>query len=118
MSDDVVKPFPGLPANPLQVEPLHDHSVCSHDAIRIDRLERRVTCAKCARVLDPFNYLETNARTIQMAWEHHRQVTNQVREIGERIHAMKKEEARLRAKLKRLQDKDGAITIMRGRERL
>ena len=69
-------------------------------------------------VLDPFNYLETNARTIQMAWEHHRQVTNQVREIGERIHAMKKEEARLRAKLKRLQDKDGAITIMRGRERL
>ena len=117
-SADVVRAFPGLPVNPLQVEPLHDHNYCRHDAIRIIRHERQVVCAQCGRVLDPFAYLETNARTIQQAWESHRHVEARVRELGERLHAMKKEEQRLRAKLKRLQDKDGEVTIMRNRERL
>jgi hypothetical protein len=117
-SGEVVHAFPGLPINPLQVEPLHDHNYCHHDAIRIIRHERQIVCAQCARVLDPFAYLETNARTIQQAWESHRQVSNQVRELGERLHAMKKEEARLRAKLKRLQEKDGDVTVIRGRDRL
>lgn len=117
-TDDVVKAFPGLPINPLQVEPLYDHAYCGHEAIRIIRKDRAVICAKCNRVLDPFNYLEKNAQTIQMAWESHRQVEGKVRELSERLHTMKKEEERLRAKIKRLQAKGCDTVIMRGRETL
>lgn len=117
MSDNVTK-FPGageLPDNPLQLAqpPI---GFCRHDAVVIDEHTRTITCSdpKCGAVLDAFDFLRTNARTVQMAWQRHRQVSQQAHEIAERVGVLKKEEQRLRAMLKRLQDKTGAIVDLRG----
>jgi hypothetical protein len=121
MSDDIIKAFPGhtLPENPLAIAPRHPE-YCSHEAVLLDQHNRTVICAnlKCGATLDPFSFLLSNARTIESAWSSYRQVQNQVKEVTERVHALKKEEQRLRAMLKRLQDKSGAVLTVRGKPTL
>jgi hypothetical protein len=103
MSDNVT-PIGGgaLPENPLQPAPRRD-GFCDHDALIVDAHERTVRCAnpKCGATIDPFGYLLHNARRIQQAWDMHKQVMRQVNEVNERVHALKKEEQRLRAMVKR-----------------
>lgn len=122
MSDDNVTALPGaagLPENPLQVAPRPLHW-CSHPAVIIDEHTRSIRCAdvKCGAVLDAFDYLRANAHTIQRAWDSHRQVMRQANEVAERVHHLKKEEQRLRAMVKRLQEKTGAVIAVRGKEGL
>ncbi|HKX42710.1 MAG TPA: hypothetical protein VJO99_16255, partial [Burkholderiaceae bacterium] len=76
------------------------------------------TCAntRCGATLDAFEFLRTNAHTIERAWLNYRQVSRQASEIAERVHVLKKEEARLRAMIKRLQDKSGAVLAVRGKD--
>lgn len=119
MSDDNVTPLPGaagLPENPLKPAERHPH-YCWHAAVIVDAHTRTVRCAdvKCGAVLDAFDYLHSNAMSIQRAWEAHRQVMRQVNEVTERVHQLKREEQRLRAMVKRLQDKTGAVLDVRGK---
>lgn len=47
----------------------------------------------------------SNAHTIQRAWSAYRQAMTQANEVAERVSVLKKEEQRLRAMVKRLQEK-------------
>lgn len=118
MTDNVTQ-FPGaeaLPENPLQLAP-RPPGWCRHDSVLLDEHTRTVRCAdpKCGAVLDPFDFLRSNARTIQSAWSAYAQTMRQANEVAERVHALKKEEQRLRAMVKRLQDKSGSVVNVRGR---
>ena len=119
MSDNV-KSFPGiheLPVNPLQVEPT-PYTYCGHAEVVLDEHNRVMTCANpsCGATLDPFNFLLGSAKTIQRAWDNYRHVSSEATQIAERVSVLKKEEARLRAMLKRLQDKGGVKVALRGKE--
>jgi cell shape-determining protein MreC len=117
MSDNV-RAFPGnseLPENPLQMTPPR-YGFCAHASIVLDDHTRSLSCSdpKCGAVLDPFDYLRQNASTLQRAWSNYRHVNAQAHEIAERVSVLKKEEQRLRAMLKRLQEKTGAVISTRG----
>jgi hypothetical protein len=116
MSDNVTA-FPGadgLPENPLQVAPRH-LGFCNHPSVILDEHDRTVRCAepKCGATLDAFDFLRSNARTIERAWASYRTVSREAEEVANRVHALKKEEARLRAQVKRLQDKTGSVLVVR-----
>lgn len=117
--DDNVKPFPGspdLPENNLQIDPGRRDGWCRHDAVVLDEHTRTVRCASptCGATLDPFGYLLTNACSIQRAWSRYGEVMRQADEIAKRVTVLKKEEQRLRAMIKRLQEKTGAVVTVRG----
>lgn len=99
------KPPPG--------KPMH----CDHSALRIDAHERAIACARCGQALDPFNYLLSNAVTLQRAWQDHSYVKRELSDIQDRITELKKEEKRLRAQVKRLGEKT-VIVDVRGKDRL
>lgn len=116
MTDNkVVHAFPTteLPPNLLQIEPrpagMPYH--CQHGAIRIDAHDRTVQCADCTAALDPFDFLLNNAVTLRRAWENHRATTHAVAELNERLSVLKKEEKRLRAMVKRLNDKVAVVDV-------
>ena len=120
MSDDkVIHAFPGseLPENPLQIEQRDPRLpyYCEHADVRLSEHDRTIHCAKCRATLDPFNFVRDNARTIQRAWQSHKEATRIVGELNDRIGALKKEEQRLRAQVKRLQDKSGEVLSVRSK---
>jgi hypothetical protein len=120
MSDEkVIHAFPTseLPENVMAVEPRRagDPYFCAHPAIRLNEHDRTVHCAKCGAALDPFNFLLHETKTIQRAWESHRHVTTKVNELNERVTVLAKEEKRLRAQVKRLQEKSGEVVQVRGK---
>jgi hypothetical protein len=122
MSDDNIKTLPsaaGLPENPLQIAQ-RPPGWCSHASVLLDQHTRTIHCAdpKCGAALDAFDFLLSNAQMIERAWQNHHQVSRQAHEIADRVHVLKKEEQRLRAMIKRLQDKSGAVLTVRGKETL
>lgn len=120
MSDDkVIHAFPAaeLPESVMTVDARRagEPYFCQHPAIRLNEHDRTVHCAKCGAALDPFNFLLHEAKTIQRAWENHKVVAAKVSELNERVAALAKEEKRLRAQVKRLQDKSGEVVQVRGK---
>ncbi len=106
---DNVQQFPGaqaLPDNPLELAPRRP-GWCGHESVTLDEHTRTVICAdpKCGATLDPFGFLVSNAHTIQRAWSAYKQAMRQANEVAERVTTLKKEEQRLRAQVKRLQEK-------------
>lgn len=124
MSDNKnVRAFPvsDMPENLMQIAPrnpaLPYH--CGHEAIRLDPHERSVACARCGANLDPFQFLLNNAMTIQRAWQQHAEAKLKVSELYDRIELLGKEEKRLRATVRRLQDKAaGDVLLVRGKSKL
>jgi hypothetical protein len=118
MSDDnIIRAFPELPDNPVAIapRPAGVPHYCQHEAIRVDPHERVVSCAACAQVLDPFDYLHGEALAIRRGWQRHREVMANVRELVDRVDALKREEKRLKAAIKRLGEKAGPVVTVRGR---
>lgn len=115
----VVHAFPGsdLPENPLQIEPRNSALPyhCEHGSVRLNEHDRAIHCAKCGAALDPFNFVLSNARTIQRAWDSYRAASKIIAELNDRIGTLKKEEKRLRAQVKRLSDKSGEILEIKGK---
>lgn len=110
MSDDnVIHAFPvsELPENLLTIEARSEGVpyYCQHEAVSLNQHERSVHCARCNAVLDPFNFLLENARTLRMAWANYREAQHKVVELNERIAVLQKTEKRLRAQVGRLKDK-------------
>jgi hypothetical protein len=116
--DNVIHAFQKseLPENPISIapQPAGKPMYCEHAALRIDSHERTVACAKCGQLLDPFNFLLSNAVTLQRAWQDHAHVKREMQGMQERVTALKKEEARLRSMVKRLADKAGTVIDVRG----
>ena len=116
-NDKVIHAFPTseLPENLMAIEP-RPASVpyyCAHEAVTLNEHDRVVNCARCGATLDPFNFLLTNARTIQMAWSNHKEATRKVGELNERISLLAREEKRLRGQVKRLREKAGGVLKLR-----
>jgi hypothetical protein len=105
---------PGLPDNPMQIAPRHP-GWCRHDAVILDEHTRTIQCAdpKCGAVLDPFSFLKQQAHTISNAWSAYSHAMRQANEVANRVMVLKREEQRLRAMVKRLQDKTGAVIVTR-----
>lgn len=116
-SNDKIHALPGreLPENLMSVEPRRPGEAyfCAHDAVRLNQHDRIVNCARCGATLDPFNFLLNNAVTIQRAWENYRAANLKVGELNDRVATLSKEEKRLRAQVKRLQDKTGDVIVGR-----
>lgn len=116
MSDDKIKAFPkadALPECPMTVES-RLRGFCSHPSIVIDPHERSIRCAKCDASLDAFDYLHQNGLHIQSAWRDFKFVRDRISEMNQSVDRLKREEKRLRALVKRLQDKSSAKLDLRG----
>lgn len=114
-TNDNVTAFPGMhdtPDNPMQMAP-RQPGWCRHDAVILDEHTRTIQCAdpKCGAVLDPFNFLKNQAHTISSAWHAYSQRMRQANEVADRVTVLKREEQRLRAMVKRLQEKTGAVIV-------
>lgn len=117
MSDDnVIHAFgkaDELPENLLQVR--RDPTMyCAHASILLDEHDRSVQCCKCGATLDAFDFLRLNGLHIQMAWQNYRQAKSHVEALNESVSKLQREEKRLKALVKRLQDKTGAKLDVRG----
>lgn len=121
--DNVVRAFPAaeLPENLLAIEPRPTGVpyFCNHEAVTLNEHDRVVNCTKCGATLEPFNFLVSNAKTIQMAWFNYRDAQRKVSELNDRIAILKKEESRLRSQVKRLQEKTSSSVLdVRGKSTL
>lgn len=116
-SDKVVS-FPGaepLPENPITVTGAP--TFCDHEAITLDEHQRQVHCTRCNAVLDAFDFLRHNARTLQRAWQNYRIVQSKASELQDRVEVLAKEHRRLAAQVKRLQEKTAPLQV-RGKDLL
>jgi hypothetical protein len=119
VNDNVVS-LPGadpLPENLIQRVDKDPYSHCRHSRITLDEHQRTVNCRDCGRVLDPFNFLSTQAGLLQLAWQHHDMAQRKVQELTDRIGALKKEHDSLTGKVRRLKEKMPVVDV-RGKDRL
>ena len=98
---DNIRQFPGaeIPDQTLSVE-REPFGFCNHDKISLDGHARTVRCTKCDKVFDPFDFLKNEVRRLQDAWERHRDVRAKLTDMNDRVEALKKEEARLKGRIK------------------
>jgi len=119
MSDDKILQFPGgseLPEQTILIE--KDMSrFCQHGKISLDSHMRTAICIECGAVLDPFDFLLRNAKTLHVAWANYKSVNAQVSELMDRLTFLKKQKASLEASIRRLKDKQPVIDT-RGKETL
>lgn len=106
-------PKPELPEQTLLIsdQPIGKKMFCQHARLSIDTHERRVACGDCGQVLDPFQFLHQNAIVLQRAWQDYTHVKRELGEMQDRVSGLKKEEQRLRAMVKRLNEKMGIVDV-------
>lgn len=114
--DNVISAFAGreLPPCPMTVTNSTNNLICNHPSLLIDTHDRSIRCAKCNAVLDAFNYLATNGASIQRAWAEARFVRSEIEKLNESVDRLKREEKRLKALVRRLQDKSASRLDVRG----
>jgi hypothetical protein len=78
---------------------------CKHDRIECDEHTRTLICHDCGSTLDAFNFVRKSALTIQNAWSRYSQVQKQASELVERVDALKKEEQRIKSRIRTARDK-------------
>lgn len=103
--------FPGhhlsdeIPQSPFEIATSDKRPCRHHLRIRLDLHQREVSCADCYAVLDPFDYLVSNATVVQRACANYAFVQTKVGEQQERLMGLDKETKRLRAQVARLEAK-------------
>jgi len=120
VSDDNIHAFvrPGeLPENPVRITSSgKSPNFCHHELIDLDDHRRTVNCRQCGADIDAFSFLKANARTLQTAWQRHKAVSNELAELLARVDFLKKEEARLKSRVKRAKDNTPAPLDIKGRD--
>lgn len=121
MTDKILS-FPGAEPLPENLVELKDDTqrlmrYCEHGRITLDEHQRTVGCRDCGAILDPFNFLRDNARTLQRAWINHGLAQRKVKELTDRIEALNKERESLQGKVRRLREKVPVVDV-RGKDRL
>ena len=116
-TDSNIRKFPGteLPEQTLSVE-RQRYNFCSHDKISLDEHSRTVKCAACDKVFDPFSFLRNEVQRLQIAWTDHKQVRQSLNELNDRVDSLKKEEARLKARIRTAKAKVAPAIDVRNRE--
>jgi len=112
-----IRQFPGaeVPEQTLSVT-RRPFGFCAHEKITLDEHSRTVRCAACEKVFDPFNFLQNEVHRLQEAWEQHRQVRANLGDLIDRVEALKKEEARLKGRIKTAKAKVEPAINVRNRE--
>lgn len=115
-TDSNVRRFPGaeIPEQTLFAE-RERYNFCRHDKITLDEHHRTVKCAGCGKVFDPFHFLQNEVERIQGAWVRHKEVTASIAELVTRVDALKKEEARLKGRIKTAKAKVEPVIDLRNR---
>lgn len=115
--DTNVRQFPGseIPEQTLFVEKKY-RSFCQHEKITLDPHSRTVRCVACDEVMDPFNFLSNEVCRLQDAWERYKHVRQVLSDLNDRVDALKKEEARLKARIKTAKAKIEPAFSVRSRE--
>lgn len=117
MSDVVTLPGvkTDLPECPVQVDNSRScYCRFRNVGIRLDTYERRVRCAGCGHAVDAFDYLVSEAQELRRAWQSHEQVRRELGELQERVTALKAEEKRLKARVKRAEERVEPARTFRG----
>ena len=118
MSDNIrsLPGVEGIPECPMELVSSRGKTIyhCDHASLIIDTHERSIRCAKCDDALDPFNYIAATAQHIQCAWRDYKSVRSRISDFNESIARLQREEKRLKALVKRLQDKSAARLDVRG----
>ncbi len=114
--DSNVRRFPGaeIPEQTLFTE-RPPFTVCGHEKITLDSHNRTVKCAGCGKVFDPFHFLQNEVERIQSAWVRHKEVRTSVSELVDRVDALKKEEARLKGRIRTAKAKVEPVIDLRNR---
>ena len=117
--NDNIRSLPGvegIPECPMELVSSRSKAIyhCEHASLIIDAHERSIRCAKCDAALDPFNYLASTAQHIQCAWRDYKSVRSRISDFNESITRLQREEKRLKALVKRLQDKSATRVEVRG----
>ena len=116
-TDTNIRQFPGaeIPEQTLSVERKY-RGFCQHEKITLDEHSRTVRCVACSKVMDPFNFLLYEVSRLQDAWERNRQVRKDTSDLIDRVETLKKEEARLKARIKTAKAKVEPAFSVRSRE--
>ncbi|UXC20065.1 hypothetical protein [Comamonas squillarum] len=115
--DTNIRQFPGaeIPEQTLSVEKKH-LGFCQHEKITLDSHNRTVRCVACDQVFDPFNFLLNEVARLQDAWERNKMVRQDLNDLNDRVDALKKEEARLKGRIKTAKAKVEPAFSVRSRE--
>ena len=81
-----------------------------------DRISRTVRCAACDQVFDPFDFLQKEVNRLQRAWEDHKHVQKSLNDLRDGVESLKKEEARLKARIRTAKAKVAPVIDLRNRE--
>lgn len=98
------------PENPLKLVERRTF-FCAHESVQIDSHSRSIACTKCGANIDPFDFLEKSAKTIERAWSSYKYAKNAEEEVIKRVDLLKKQEKNLRAQVQRLQGKVPKISL-------
>jgi hypothetical protein len=82
-----------------------DYNFCKHDRIETDDHSRTLICHGCGATLDAYDFVRKSAATIQQAWARHAHLSQLTSELVDRVDALKKEEQRLKSRIKTARDK-------------
>lgn len=112
-----IRAFPGaeLPEQTLLVE-RKQFNFCEHNKISLDEHRRVVKCASCDKVYDPFDFLHKEAQRLEAAWRNYGQVRKELSELIDRVDNLKKEEARLKARIKTARVKVEPVVFTRNHD--
>lgn len=112
-----IRAFPGaeVPEQTLLIE-RKPYNFCPHDKISMDEYRRVVKCASCDQVFDPFDFLHKEAHRLDAAWRNYALTRKELGELIDRVDNLKKEEARLKARIKTAKAKVEPVVFTRSRE--
>ncbi|GAO73336.1 hypothetical protein CSE6_036_47730 [Comamonas sp. E6] len=115
--DSNIRKFPGteLPEQTLTAYK-NWHNFCEHKKISLDDHSRTVRCAACDQVFDPFDFLQKEVTRLQRAWEDHKHVQKSLNDLRDGVESLKKEEARLKARIRTAKAKVAPVIDLRNRE--
>lgn len=78
---------------------------CQHGRIEADEHTRTLICHDCGATLDAFDFVRKQALTIQNAWASYAHLKREASDLVGRVDALKKEEQRIKSRLKTARSK-------------
>lgn len=108
MSDDskVVVAFKAAEiGEPPMTVKRENFSFCKHGRIEADEHTRTLICHDCGATLDAFDFVRKQALTIQQAWSSYKHLQSQASELVTRVDALKKEEQRIKSRIRTAREK-------------
>lgn len=95
----------GDPGEPPMTVNRGPFTFCQHTRIEADEHTRTLICHECGATLDAFDFVRKQAATIQQAWSRYAHLQREASELVGRVDSLKKEEQRIKSRLKTAREK-------------